>query len=229
MERGDCGCTGGGSVLRIHFTGVDLARVRMAGRPDALWETILSFHRLRDRRDARLFGEWRTETRSRLNSETRTLGMLIPSRGYFPDFLTPVEGQYGWDVGLDALRGIRPERMRRELQLLGAGAPMTPRLREFMDMRRQAAAAAHGRTPRVPPGRRGAVLDAYPGPDRGRARRARPGPAGRRRGRTAVLASADAALAGPGTGMRLPRGPRRTAAGARAAAPAVLLLPAVPR
>lgn len=59
--------------------------------------------------------------------------MLIPSRGYFPDFLTPVEGQYGWDVGLDALRGIRPERMRRELQLLGAGAPMTPRLREFMD------------------------------------------------------------------------------------------------
>ncbi|OLZ63564.1 ArsR family transcriptional regulator [Streptomyces amritsarensis] len=120
-------------MLRIHFTGVDLARVRMAGRPDALWETILSFHRLRDRRDARLFGEWRTETRSRLNSETRTLGMLIPSRGYFPDFLTPVEGQYGWDVGLDALRGIRPERMRRELQLLGAGAPVPPRLRDFME------------------------------------------------------------------------------------------------
>ncbi|MEU7602803.1 winged helix-turn-helix domain-containing protein [Streptomyces sp. NPDC040724] len=120
-------------MLRIHFTGVDLARVRMAGRPDALWETILSFHRLRDRRDARLFGEWRTETRSRLNSETRTLGMLIPSRGYFPDFLTPVEGQYGWDVGLDALRGIRPERMRHELKLLAAGAAMTPRLREFMD------------------------------------------------------------------------------------------------
>ncbi|MGW6708175.1 helix-turn-helix domain-containing protein [Streptomyces sp. NPDC054956] len=109
-------------MLRIHFTGVDLARVRMAGRPDALWETILSFHRLRDRRDARLFGDWRTETRSRLNAETRLLGALIPSRGYFPDFLTPVEGQYGWDVGLDALRAIRPERMRRELVLLGKGA-----------------------------------------------------------------------------------------------------------
>ncbi|MCX4629984.1 helix-turn-helix domain-containing protein [Streptomyces sp. NBC_01443] len=138
-------------MLRIHFTGVDLARVRMAGRPDALWETILSFHRLRDRRDARLFGEWRTETRNRLNSETRLLGALIPSRGYFPDFLTPVEGQYGWDVGLDALRGIRPERMRRELTLLGAGtgvgaafgmpsavsggadAPVPRRLRDFMD------------------------------------------------------------------------------------------------
>lgn len=134
-------------MLRIHFTGVDLARVRMAGRPDALWETILSFHRLRDRRDARLFGEWRTETRSRLNGETRLLGTLIPGRGYFPDFLTPVEGQYGWDVALDALRGIRPERIRRELVLLGGGsaasagastgagasASMAPRLREFMD------------------------------------------------------------------------------------------------
>lgn len=73
------------------------------------------------------------------------LGMLIPARGYFPDFLTPVEGQYGWDVALDALRGIRPERMRRELVLLGggsgagagagavAGTSMAPRLREFMD------------------------------------------------------------------------------------------------
>lgn len=72
--------------------------------------------------------------------------MLIPSKGYFPDFLTPVEGQYGWDVGLDALRGIRPERIRRELSLLGAStgtstgagggapaAPMAPRLREFME------------------------------------------------------------------------------------------------
>ncbi|MCY0925704.1 winged helix-turn-helix domain-containing protein [Streptomyces sp. H27-H1] len=108
-------------MLRIHFTGVDLARVRMAGRPDALWETILSFHRLRDRRDSRLFGDWRAEARTRLNGETRLLGALIPSRGYFPDFLTPVEGRYGWDVGLDALRGIRPERLRRELTLLGRG------------------------------------------------------------------------------------------------------------
>ncbi|MFE4637066.1 helix-turn-helix domain-containing protein [Streptomyces sp. NPDC056773] len=109
-------------MLRIHFTGVDLARVRMAGRPDALWETILSFHRLRDRRDTRLFGDWRAETRTRLNGETRLLGALIPSRGYFPDFLTPAEGQYGWDVGLDALRGIRPERLRRELTLVGRSA-----------------------------------------------------------------------------------------------------------
>lgn len=68
-----------------------------------------------------------------MNSETRLLGALIPSRGYFPDFLTPVEGQYGWDMGLDALRGIRPERMRRELVVLGQGAQPSPRLRDFAD------------------------------------------------------------------------------------------------
>ncbi|MEV7419371.1 winged helix-turn-helix domain-containing protein [Streptomyces sp. NPDC089919] len=120
-------------MLRIHFTGVDLARVRMAGRPDALWETILSFHRLRDRRDARLFGEWRTETRTRLNGETRLLGALIPPRGYFPDFLTPGEGRYGVELGLDALRGTRAPRLRKELSLLAGGAPPAPRLREFTE------------------------------------------------------------------------------------------------
>ncbi|MFE9253614.1 helix-turn-helix domain-containing protein [Streptomyces sp. NPDC006879] len=120
-------------MLRIHFTGVDLARVRMAGRPDALWETILSFHRIRDRRDARLFGEWRTESRTRLNGETRLLGALIPSRGYFPDFLTPMEGQYGMDAGLDALRETRPQRLRAELALLTTEQEQPTRLREIAD------------------------------------------------------------------------------------------------
>ncbi|WP_078910603.1 helix-turn-helix transcriptional regulator [Streptomyces sp. NRRL S-87] len=121
-------------MLRIHFTGVDLARVRMAGRPDALWETILSFHRLRDRRDARLFGEWRTETRTRLNGETRLLSALIPSRGYFPDFLTPSEGRYGMELGLDALRGTRASRLRKELSLVcSAGAATAQRLRDFAE------------------------------------------------------------------------------------------------
>ncbi|WP_424213872.1 ArsR/SmtB family transcription factor [Streptomyces sp. BI20] len=121
-------------MLRIHFTGVDLARVRMAGRPDALWETILSFHRLRERRDVRLFGEWRTETRGRLNSEIRLLGALIPSRGYFPDFLTPAEGQYGWEVGLDALRALDEDRLRREAALVGspAAGPPPARLRDLL-------------------------------------------------------------------------------------------------
>ncbi|WP_351231939.1 winged helix-turn-helix domain-containing protein [Streptomyces sp. NPDC002133] len=110
-------------MLRIHFTGEDLARVRMAARPDVLWETILSFHRLRDRRGATVYGEWRTETRARLNGETRVLAALVPQRGYFPDFLTPPEGLDGLDEGLDAVRSTPVRRLRAELALLAADRP----------------------------------------------------------------------------------------------------------
>ncbi|MFI1866379.1 ArsR/SmtB family transcription factor [Streptomyces jumonjinensis] len=109
-------------MLRIHFTGDDLARVRMAVRPDVWWETILSFHRLRERRRAQMFGEWRSETRSRLNGETSLLSALVPPRGYFPDFLTP-PGGCGLDTGLEAIRATRPERLHSELELVSAGHP----------------------------------------------------------------------------------------------------------
>ncbi|MBT2439340.1 winged helix-turn-helix transcriptional regulator [Streptomyces sp. ISL-36] len=107
-------------MLRIHFTANDLAGVRMAGRPDVLWETILSFHRLRDRRGSVVYGEWRSDARTRLNGETRLLAALVPSRGYFPDFLTPAEGLHGLDDGLQAIRATPPARVRTELALLGA-------------------------------------------------------------------------------------------------------------
>ncbi|MFD9606685.1 ArsR/SmtB family transcription factor [Streptomyces sp. NPDC059970] len=110
-------------MLRIHMSGVDLSKVRMATRPDALWETILSFHRLRDRRGSTVFGKWRTETRPRLNGEVRLLAALIPPRGYFPDFLTPSQegGEpYGIDAGIEALRDTPPRRIRTELALLAA-------------------------------------------------------------------------------------------------------------
>ncbi|MFJ3903557.1 ArsR/SmtB family transcription factor [Streptomyces sp. NPDC090025] len=116
-------------MLRIHFTGNDLAGVRMAAQPDVLWETILSFHRLRDRRGSVIYGEWRSEARIRLGGETRMLAALVPSRGYFPDFLTPPQGILGLDEGLDAIRATPEERLRTELSLIGAvrsGRPAVP-------------------------------------------------------------------------------------------------------
>ncbi|MFF6774497.1 helix-turn-helix domain-containing protein [Streptomyces sp. NPDC012637] len=116
-------------MLRIHFTGNDLAGVRMAAQPDVLWETILSFHRLRDRRGSVVYGEWRSEARIRLGGETRLLAALVPSRGYFPDFLTPPQGILGLDEGLDAVRATPPGRLRTELALIGAarsGRPVVP-------------------------------------------------------------------------------------------------------
>ncbi|WP_256104275.1 winged helix-turn-helix domain-containing protein [Streptomyces sp. ODS05-4] len=108
-------------MLRIHFTGDDLAAIRMAARPDALWETILSFHRLRDRRGALVFGAWREEARAKLGGETRLLGALVPQRGYFPDFLTPQAGLDGLEPGLEAIRATPPARVHTELALLSAG------------------------------------------------------------------------------------------------------------
>ncbi|MEU8763977.1 helix-turn-helix domain-containing protein [Streptomyces sp. NPDC048659] len=116
-------------MLRIHFSGNDLAGVRMAAQPDVLWETILSFHRLRDRRGPMVYGEWRSEARVRLGAETRLLAALVPGRGYFPDFLTPPQGVLGVDEGLDAIRATPPGRIHAELALLGAtraGRPAVP-------------------------------------------------------------------------------------------------------
>ncbi|MER5781339.1 helix-turn-helix domain-containing protein [Streptomyces mobaraensis] len=102
-------------MLRVHFTGLDLARLRLAGDPDVLWETVLSLHRLRDKQGESIYGDWRTETRTRLNSETRLLAPLVPPRGYFPDFLTPAEGVLGLETGVEALRATPAERIHDEL------------------------------------------------------------------------------------------------------------------
>ncbi|MFG2590597.1 helix-turn-helix domain-containing protein [Streptomyces sp. NBC_01166] len=118
-------------MLRIHVSGVDLSRVRMATRPDAMWETILSFHRLRDRRGSTVFGKWRKESRTRLNGEARLLSAVVPPRGYFPDFLTPSgpgAEPFGLDAGMEALRDTPADRIREELGLLAGNAPHARRL-----------------------------------------------------------------------------------------------------
>ncbi|MFE9907834.1 ArsR/SmtB family transcription factor [Streptomyces clavifer] len=119
-------------MLRIHVSGVDLSRVRTATRPDAMWETILSFHRLRDRRGSSVFGKWRTESRTRLNGEARLLSAVVPLRGYFPDFLTPSqEGAepFGLDVGMEALRDTPADRLHGDLALLAESRPAVVRAR----------------------------------------------------------------------------------------------------
>ena len=72
-------------MLRILFAGEDLGRVRVARRPHALWETVLSLQTLRTRRRTVLAG-WRDDALTRLatprsSAALRVLGPLVPTRG----------------------------------------------------------------------------------------------------------------------------------------------------
>ncbi|WP_049565944.1 ArsR/SmtB family transcription factor [Streptomyces sp. SBT349] len=109
-------------MLRIHLTGEDLTRIRVAERPDPLWETVLSTHRFRDRRSPHVYGAWRQSARRRIGALPVTLRALIPRTGYFPDFLNPPQSQEGWDSGMEALRSTPRRRLGREVRRTETGA-----------------------------------------------------------------------------------------------------------
>jgi DNA-binding transcriptional ArsR family regulator len=111
-------------VLRIHISGEDLARIRIADRPDPMWETVLSFHRFRDGRGPHVYGAWRENARRRLGVPPGTLRALIPARGYFPDFLTPPQSVDGWASGIDALRATSRRRLGTEVGRVDAQQPL---------------------------------------------------------------------------------------------------------
>ncbi len=111
-------------MLRIWFAGEDLGRLRVARRPHALWETVLSLQTLRTRRRTVLAG-WRDGALARLatprsSAALRTLRPLVPPSGYFPDFLTPDGGEALTD-GIAAVLETPPDRVAAELALLGGG------------------------------------------------------------------------------------------------------------
>ncbi|NUR72954.1 MAG: winged helix-turn-helix transcriptional regulator [Hamadaea sp.] len=111
-------------MLRIHFTGADLARTRLASAPDPMWELSLSIHVLRSRRPDLTLGDWRKSVSDRLvkggpdRSEVDLLLELNPPLGYFPDFLTPAEGRTGFSAGVDAVMRTPQRLVRRDLDLL---------------------------------------------------------------------------------------------------------------
>ncbi|HEY8479003.1 MAG TPA: ArsR family transcriptional regulator [Spirillospora sp.] len=108
-------------MLRVHFTGDDLVRTRVAETPDPLWESVLSLQMLRARYGGAVFGEWR----SRVRGDLRRAGLseavrellfpLTPDASYFPDFLTPPEGLLGLDAGIGAVLDTPAARLRHEI------------------------------------------------------------------------------------------------------------------
>jgi DNA-binding transcriptional ArsR family regulator len=113
-------------VLRIIFSGEDIARTRMAPAADPVWELVLSLHLLQGRTTDPVMSGWRrtvhgTLRRDALAGQMRLLFALNPPRGYFPDFLTPYDSVGGLDAGLEAVRSTPTALLHRDLTVLAAG------------------------------------------------------------------------------------------------------------
>lgn len=113
-------------VLRLHFTGADLARTHVAGRPDPLWETVLSLRKLQNPTSGRVvFADWQTRAGTALASRTASvLSTVIPPPpvSNFPDFLTPADSSLGLDDGLEAILCTPVRRISHDLVTLGPRA-----------------------------------------------------------------------------------------------------------
>ncbi|MGW7553704.1 hypothetical protein, partial [Streptomyces rimosus] len=106
----------------MHFTAEDLNRTRIAEGADPLWETVLSLHRLRESRTEPALAAWRRHAARHGPGPLRLLLPLVPPRGYFPDFLTPMAGSAGVEPGLEAVMTTPRHRLRTEIGLLAGQA-----------------------------------------------------------------------------------------------------------
>ena len=111
-------------MLRIRFDEAALARTRVATEPDPFWELTFSLHRLQSRHGWRTYRSWHRSAVARLNDSGHARAVrsllvpLLPRAAYFPDFLTPAEGEFGLDAGIEAILATPRERVRRELAKL---------------------------------------------------------------------------------------------------------------
>lgn len=103
-------------MLRIHFTGQDLARTTLAEEPDPLWEVLLSLHQLQGRDGAGQYGHWRERTRRQFPRHAERLLQLAPPRGYSPDFLTPPAVGGSFDDAVERVLITAPRRIYHELE-----------------------------------------------------------------------------------------------------------------
>jgi DNA-binding transcriptional ArsR family regulator len=125
MQEGSNGP--GDGVLRIHFTSEDMGRVRVAGAVDQLWEIANSVNRLRTRDGAMAFGAWRGQVTPRVPPAAGMLAPMLPPRGYFPDFLTPMHAGGGdLEPAIDAVLSTPRHRLRTDLTLLAEGKCQLP-------------------------------------------------------------------------------------------------------
>ncbi|MGH3734971.1 MAG: ArsR/SmtB family transcription factor [Micromonosporaceae bacterium] len=125
-------------MLRIVFTGDDVARTRIAAGADPLWELVLALHMLLPQRGDLLFADWRRQVLrtlrgARLGRMLPLLLQLNPNVGYFPDFFTPPESGNGLESGLEAIRATPRTRLRHDILRLASSRQLPPATRTLAD------------------------------------------------------------------------------------------------
>lgn len=102
-------------MLSIHFSPADWERLRIASKPDPMWEMVLSLYMLGEASDELVFGQWRQRVLARMTPESRMLLDLVPATGYSPDFLSPIMGGGDPLDGIDAVLGTPRQRISEDL------------------------------------------------------------------------------------------------------------------
>ena len=125
-------------MLRIYFSGDDIARTRIAAAPDPLWELMLALQMLSPQPGDLLFTGWRREAtealrQAGLGPPLKLLRALNPNVGYFPDFLNPIEALHGLDHGLEAIRRTPKRMLSRDVHELARSRKLPATAREVRD------------------------------------------------------------------------------------------------
>jgi len=112
-------------MLSLVFEREDLARVRLAGSADPMWELVLGLQKAQTGAPPAPFVTWRQEVSRRVaggrRDSLRLLGGLVGSKGGFPDFLTPPELVSDIGEGCEALLSTPPDRISTDLAAVFAG------------------------------------------------------------------------------------------------------------
>lgn len=107
-------------VLRVVFERRDLQQVCLSTAPDPMWELLLGLQCLHEREVPLRHAAWHHSARRQLTAGATqpwlsTLRALIPTRGNFPDFLTPAPFTADLDAGCEILAGTSPACLHRDI------------------------------------------------------------------------------------------------------------------
>lgn len=124
-------------TLRMVFDRVDLQRVRVAARPDPMWEVVSALHKTTVPEPPAPLAGWRQDVDRRVDATPwgrealALLRCLVPPRGSIPDFLTPPGPVAELDSGCETMRATPAPRLAADLAVVFAHRTPPPLARSL--------------------------------------------------------------------------------------------------